>query len=213
MIVLALHTAGPACDIAVIDQDRTLSQQCVPMARGQDAELPGLVQDTLDKVNLTLAQIDRFAVITGPGSFTGIRVGVAFARGLALAVQKPCLGVTTLEATLPSGQQGSAIVALPAQKRAPDITFWTQTFRTGVATGTAQERSAEVLQELLKERPHMLFGDVEALRQHVPEITVHNALPSAERAAQVEITLDLDTRTARPTYARAPDAALPKSTK
>ena len=213
MIVIALHTAGPACDIAVIDQDRTLSQQCVPMARGQDAELPGLVQDTLDKVNLTLAQIDRFAVITGPGSFTGIRVGVAFARGLALAVQKPCLGVTTLEATLPSGQQGSAIVALPAQKRAPDITFWTQTFRTGVATGTAQERSAEVLQELLKERPHMLFGDVEALRQHVPEITVHNALPSAERAAQVEITLDLDTRTARPTYARAPDAALPKSTK
>ena len=213
MIVLALHTAGPACDIAVIDQDRTLSQQCVPMARGQDAELPSLVQDTLDTANLTLAQIDRFAVITGPGSFTGIRVGVAFARGLALAVQKPCLGVTTLEATLQSGQQGSAIVALPAQKRAPDITFWTQTFRTGVATGTAQERSAEVLQELLKERPHMLFGDVEALRQHVPEITVHNAQPSAERAAQVAITLDPDTRTARPTYARAPDAALPKSTK
>ncbi|MEO1660689.1 MAG: tRNA (adenosine(37)-N6)-threonylcarbamoyltransferase complex dimerization subunit type 1 TsaB [Pseudomonadota bacterium] len=210
MIVLALHTAGPACDIAVVDQDRTLSQRCVQMARGQDAELPGLVQQTLAAAGLALDQIDRFAVISGPGSFTGIRVGVAFARGLALAVEKPCLGVTTLEAALPIGQQGSAIVALPAQNRPPDLTFWTQTFRTGAATGTAQERSAEALQTLLQARPHMLFGEVEALRPHFPDQSLHAAQPSAERAAQVALTLDPDTRTARPTYARAPDAALPK---
>ena len=210
MIVLALNTAGPACEIALVDPDGVLAETHVPMARGQDAELPRLVQETLEQAGHTLDQIDRFAVITGPGSFTGIRVGVSFARGLALATAKPCLGVATLEATLPAGQQGSAIVALPAQKRPPDITFWTQTFRTGVATGAAQERSAEALQALLIERPHMVFGDVEALQAHLADLPIHVAVPTAIRAAQVAMQLDPDLRSASPTYARAPDAALPK---
>ena len=210
MIVLALNTAGPACEIALVDPDGVRAETHVPMARGQDAELPRLVQETLEQAGLTLDQVDRFAVITGPGSFTGIRVGVSFARGLALATAKPCLGVTTLEATLPAGQQGSAIVALPAQKRPPDITFWTQTFRTGVATGAAQERSAEALQALLSERPHMVFGDVEALQAHLADFPIHAAVPTAIRAAQVAMQLDPDLRNASPTYARAPDAALPK---
>ncbi|MEO1321802.1 MAG: tRNA (adenosine(37)-N6)-threonylcarbamoyltransferase complex dimerization subunit type 1 TsaB [Pseudomonadota bacterium] len=209
MLVLAIHTAGPACDIALCDTTKVLAETHQPMLRGQDASLPGLVADVLRRGNKHLDQVDRFAVVTGPGSFTGIRVGVAFARGLALPKGTPCVGVTTLEASLPSGQQGSALVALPAQKRPPDVTFWTQTFRTGEATGPAMERCVEDLVEYLDQRPHNLFGDETALAPHFTGIRIHPAAPTARRAAQVALRLDPALRSASPTYARAPDAALP----
>jgi len=211
MIILAIHTAGPACDLAVLREGAVIAQRQEAMLRGQDARLSQLVQDVLADAKLGLDQVDRFAVVTGPGSFTGIRVGVAFARGLALATEKPCIGVTAMEAALPAGQQGSAIVALPAQKRAPDITFWTQTFRTGSATGPASEMALEDLIILLNDRPHMVYGDASALEPYVQDTPVHSAAPNAVRAGQVAAMLDPEIRTARPTYARAPDAALPKA--
>lgn len=183
------------------------------MARGQDARLPGLTQKLLAHADLSLEAIDRFAVITGPGSFTGIRVGVAFARGLALATGKPCLGITTLEAALPTGQQGSAIVLLPAQRRPPDITYWAQTFRSGRATDAACELPLEALVERLTSHPHMVYGDADALKAQMPDLTIHVAAPSAARAAQMASDLDPEHRTARPTYARAPDAALPATSR
>lgn len=210
MIVLALHTAGPACDLALVKDGELLAERHEQMVRGQDARLPILVQDLLAETRLKLAQVGQFAVVTGPGSFTGIRIGVAFARGLALATEKPCIGVTTMEATLPAGQQGSAIVALSAQKRPPDITFWTQTFRTGAATGPAVEMPLHDLARLLEDRPHMVFGDPESLEPFLPGTIIHTARPSAARAAMVASTFDPEMRIARPTYVRAPDAALPK---
>jgi tRNA threonylcarbamoyladenosine biosynthesis protein TsaB len=209
MIVLGIHTAGPACDLALVRDNEALAETKVSMSRGQDAQLPGLLQNLLKEAELPLQAIDRFAVVTGPGSFTGIRVGVAFARGLSLATGVHCLGVTTLEAALPAGQQGSAIVALPAQKRPPDITFWTQTFRTGMPTGDAIERSAEDLQSLLSEHPHLVFGELEAVAPYIDEGQVNPATPTALRAARYAAALDPEEHPARPTYARKPDAALP----
>ncbi len=211
MIVLGIHTAGPACDVALVRGEEIVAETLVPMTRGQDAQLPGLVDRLLQRTETTLGEIDRFAVVTGPGSFTGIRVGVAFARGLSLATGAPSIGVTSLEAALPDGQQGSAIVALPAQKRPPDITFWTQTFRTGMPTGEATEMSAAHLNAKLSEHPHLVFGDTEALSAHLEGAQIHAATPTARRAAQFAATLDPEVHPARPTYARNPDAALPGS--
>jgi len=211
MKVLAFHTAGAACELAVIDGTDLLAENREAMMRGQDARLPGLTRGILVSAGLRLTQIDRFAVITGPGSFTGIRVGVAFGRGLALATGAPCIGVTSLEAALPEGQQGSAIVALPAQKRAPDVTFWTQTFRSGVATAPPTEMRAENLTALVQARPHMVYGDPDSLSDYLPVATVRQAHPTAVRAAQTALTLDPQIRLARPTYARAPDAVLPRT--
>ena len=211
MIVLGIHTAGPACDLAIVQNGEILAELSEPMTRGQDARLPGLTKSLLANAKLSFEDVTRFAVVTGPGSFTGIRVGVAFARGLGLATGKPCVGVTSLEAALPEGQQGSALVALPAQKRPPDITFWAQTFRSGMATAAAMEIGAEELVQLMTDRPHMLFGDSEALSHTFPDTQVHDARPNAAQAGIAASRLDPDLRPARPTYARAPDAALPAS--
>ena len=209
MLTLGIHTAGPACDVALVRDNVCVAQGRAAMVRGQDARLPGLLKSLLAEGGVTLSQVDRFGVVTGPGSFTGIRVGVAFARGLALATDKPCVGVTTMEATLPEGQQGSALVALSAQKRPPDVTFWVQTFRTGMATKDASEMSLSDLQRFLRDRPHMLFGDLDELQKHFPDCPIQGATPDAVRAAQIAATLDPALRRAQATYARQPDATRP----
>lgn len=209
MLTLGLHTAGPACDVAIVRDGVLLSRQHVEMTRGQDAQLPGLVAKACRDAGIALGDIERFGVVTGPGSFTGVRVGVAFARGLSLATGAPCIGVTSLEAALPVGQQGSAIVTFPAQKRQPDITYWMQLFRSGMATGEAAEISLEALMTLLREHPHMVYGEAGALTDAMPDQTVHAAAASAQRCAELAAVFDADAHPPRPSYARAPDALLP----
>ena len=70
----------------------------LPMQRGHAEALMPLVKRVMDRASTSFAQIDRIAVTTGPGSFTGLRVGIAAARGLALAAGKPAVGITTLAA-------------------------------------------------------------------------------------------------------------------
>ncbi len=209
MLILGLHTAGPACDVALVRGGEILSQSHTPMTRGQDARLPELVAQACAEANVGLGDLDRIAVVTGPGSFTGVRVGVAYGRGLALVTPADCVGVTSLEAALPAGQQGSAMVLLPAQRRPPDITYWTQRFRSGVATGPAEEVALDHLPGLLNAHPHMLYGNADALIVAIPEQKVHPAQPTAQRAAMLAAGFAPDTHPPRPTYARAPDALLP----
>lgn len=86
------------------------------MQRGQAEAIAGLAQDALTEARLGFSDLDRIAVATGPGSFTGVRVGLAFARGLALALGAPCIGVSTLEIlALEEGENGmrGAIIATP----------------------------------------------------------------------------------------------------
>jgi tRNA threonylcarbamoyladenosine biosynthesis protein TsaB len=99
MIVLALDTAGVDCAAAVYDSgtDSVLGEVTETIGRGHAEVLMAIVDRALAKAGVTLQSIDRIAVSVGPGSFTGIRVGVAAARGFALSLGIPSVGVTTLE--------------------------------------------------------------------------------------------------------------------
>ena len=100
MRVLAIDTALEACSVAVLDTERSdlRAHESLPMQRGHAEALMPLVGRMLDRVQLDFSAIDRIAVTTGPGSFTGLRVGIAAARGIALASGKPAIGLTTLAA-------------------------------------------------------------------------------------------------------------------
>jgi tRNA threonylcarbamoyl adenosine modification protein YeaZ len=98
MRVLAIDTALEACSVAVLDTERADANafESLPMQRGHAEALMPLIARVLERARLDFSALDRIAVTTGPGSFTGLRVGIAAARGLALAAGKPAIGLTTL---------------------------------------------------------------------------------------------------------------------
>jgi tRNA threonylcarbamoyladenosine biosynthesis protein TsaB len=100
MRVLAIDTALAACSAAVLDTQNggVVASESLPMVRGHAEALLPLLQRVMQAAGLTFPDIDRIAVTTGPGSFTGLRVGLAAARGIALAADKPAVGVSTLSA-------------------------------------------------------------------------------------------------------------------
>jgi tRNA threonylcarbamoyl adenosine modification protein YeaZ len=99
MLVLAIDTALEACAAAVLDTNTgTVTRESLPMVRGHAEALMPLVGRVMSEAALDFDDIDRIAVTVGPGSFTGLRVGVSAARGFALAAGKPAVGLTTLAA-------------------------------------------------------------------------------------------------------------------
>lgn len=99
MRILAIDTALSACAAAVVDTaGGILASQSLDMVRGHAEALMPLVARVMGRAALGFADLDRIAVTTGPGSFTGLRVGIAAARGIALAAAKPAFGVSTLTA-------------------------------------------------------------------------------------------------------------------
>src|SRR3982075_1061407 len=98
MRVLAIDTALEACSAAVFDSDRggITASESVAMARGHAEAVMPLLARVMDLAEVQFANLARIAVTTGPGSFTGLRVGIAAARGIALAAGKPAIGLSTL---------------------------------------------------------------------------------------------------------------------
>jgi tRNA threonylcarbamoyladenosine biosynthesis protein TsaB len=100
MRVLAIDTALAACAAAVLDTEEPARsvRESLPMLRGHAEALLPLIARVMDRANTAFADLDRIAVTTGPGSFTGLRVGISAARGIALAAAKPAIGLSTLAA-------------------------------------------------------------------------------------------------------------------
>src|SRR4249919_474450 len=100
MLILAIDTALDACAAAVLDTSAShlIAQESQPMKRGHAEALMPLVARVMKASGVAFAELDRIAATAGPGSFTGLRVGLSAARGIALAANKPVVGVTTLTA-------------------------------------------------------------------------------------------------------------------
>ena len=100
MLILAIDTALDACAAGVLDTEagKLIGQESQAMKRGHAEALMPLIARVIEQSGIAFAALDRIAVTTGPGSFTGLRVGLSAARGIALAANKPVVGLTTLTA-------------------------------------------------------------------------------------------------------------------
>ncbi|PPJ48758.1 tRNA (adenosine(37)-N6)-threonylcarbamoyltransferase complex dimerization subunit type 1 TsaB [Rhizobium sp. KAs_5_22] len=121
MIVLAIDTAGVDCSAAVYDGEakRLLGVSTEMIGRGHAEKLMATIDAALAAADLDLSAVERVAVTVGPGSFTGIRVGVAAARGLALSLGVEAVGVSTLAALANTAEEtGRPVLAAMDAKRA-----------------------------------------------------------------------------------------------
>ncbi|MEE2526686.1 tRNA (adenosine(37)-N6)-threonylcarbamoyltransferase complex dimerization subunit type 1 TsaB [Hyphobacterium sp. HN65] len=119
MRILAIDTTGPACSVALRLPGPADHVSSETMARGQAERLAPMVRDLLAEVGLAPSGIDRIGAAVGPGSFAGSRIGVAFARGLALATGAECIGISNLQWWASSAEMpeaGSVLVVHDARR-------------------------------------------------------------------------------------------------
>ena len=134
MRLLALDTATAACSVALWRDGAVLARRFEAMVRGQSEALMPMVGTVLAEAGCGFNDLDAIAVTVGPGAFTGLRIGLAAARGMALAAELPLIGVTTLEAVVhgvPPSRIGDASLLAALDSKRDDI--YVQPFDHGLA--------------------------------------------------------------------------------
>ena len=215
MLILAIDTALDACAAGVLDTraSRLIAHESLPMKRGHAEALMPLLARVMAASGIGFADLDRIAVTTGPGSFTGLRVGLSAARGIGLASGKPVVGVTTLTAyAAPVVTANGAAPVLSAVDARHDHVY----FQLVSGDGSSLIRPrvapiAEVLEAAQYGAPHLVGNAAGLLAARWPAETppVHvDAQPAPEIAwvGWLGAAVNPETALARPYYLRAPDA-------
>jgi tRNA threonylcarbamoyladenosine biosynthesis protein TsaB len=174
------------------------------MDRGHQERLAPLTQEVMARAGLAFAELDRIAVTLGPGSFTGLRVGLAFAKGLGLALGRPVIGLGCLEVLAApfAGSPDRTLVLLPGRGEA----ICHQVFEGGIARGPpvlGPEADLEALAPVAR-----ILGDVALAPGRLPGAErLALAVPDVAVAAQMAVLRPPGPLI--PLYMRPPDARLP----
>ena len=187
-LILAFDTSAAHCAAALLCGDTVLAERAEPMATGQAERLFPLLEEMLAGADRSWGDLTGLGVGTGPGNFTGIRISVAAARGLALSLGIPAAGVSRFEVAA-EGRTPPVRVTVPAPR---DQVYLAQLTETGVV-------SAELT------HPDLAAG-------HAPLIAAP-ASPSAAAIARIagaRIATGGDIPRPAPFYVRPPDAAPPR---
>lgn len=163
MKILALETSAKSVSCAVVENGAPLASnyQCTGLTHSRTL-LP-MIDALLKNAELTLDSIDALAIAAGPGSFTGLRIGIAALKGLAWAADKPCLGVSTLEAMAENVAHLDGLIVGAMDARRSQVYNALFEAKGGALTRLTPDRaiSLEALMEELshEERPITVLGD------------------------------------------------------
>lgn len=205
MIVLGLDTALGACQAAVLEGSQVLAVLSEPMQRGHQERLAGMVGEVMNEAGVRFADLDRLGVTVGPGSFTGVRVGLAFAKGLALALGLPLAGMGTLRALAVSVDGEDKVAAVIDAKRGQ---LYLQSFLGGAPLDEPRALAVESAYEHLGiAAPRIVVGPGAHLLEGLPgaKILAMDA-PDPRVVARFAAAEAGPIAGPRPLYLRAPDA-------
>ncbi len=211
MLILAFDTTAAACSVALWRDGETLKAEHAAMTQGQAEALIPMIERLLKDCGTEYAMLDRIAVTVGPGSFTGVRVGIATARAIGLAASKPVVGIATTEVLAAAAPEtGARILAVMDTKRGD---LYVQLFAPDrSAISDIRVVTLEALPDWTGREPVTLIGDGAALAMTAlgPNAAASSAapLPDAVTLARLASARTEMTETL-PVYARAPDATLP----
>ena len=214
MRLLVIDTALGACTAAVFEDGRPLAVRFEPMTKGHQERLGGLVRDVMAEAGGGFESLDRIGVTVGPGSFTGLRVGLAFVQGLGAALDRPVVGISALDALAASLDDAAGAVAALIDARRGQV--YARLFTSGSALGPDEALSLEDIARRLAEiGPNVaLIGNGAAvLAEAFPDLKFaridDRVAPSTEALARLAAAADPATHPPRPLYLRAPDATPP----
>ncbi|MCA1429922.1 MULTISPECIES: tRNA (adenosine(37)-N6)-threonylcarbamoyltransferase complex dimerization subunit type 1 TsaB [unclassified Bradyrhizobium] len=222
MLILAIDTALEACAAAVLDTDagELLARESQLMKRGHAEALMPMIARVMQSAGLAFTSLDRIAVTVGPGSFTGLRVGISAARGLALAAKRPAVGLTTLSAYAAGvvAKSGTVPVISAIDARHDHVYFQivagdgSQLVRPAVASIDAAIAASQF------GAPHLVGNAAGILAGRWPKDGPQPVAVDAQPAPDISWVAWLgaaanpDTTPARPFYLKAPDAKPAAST-
>jgi tRNA threonylcarbamoyladenosine biosynthesis protein TsaB len=220
MLILAIDTALDACAAAVLDTDanKLVAQESQPMKRGHAEALMPLIARVMKASRVAFAALDRIAVTTGPGSFTGLRVGLSAARGIALAAGKPVVGLTTLTAyAAPVVAENGAHPIISAIDARHDQVYFQVV--GGDGSSLIRPQVAPIAEALAASKfgaPHLVGNAANILAERWPADVPPpfridpQAAPDIAWVAWLGAAVSPEMAPARPYYLRAPDAKPPK---
>lgn len=197
MNILALDTTGRDCAVALRRMGQADQIICEPIGRGHAERLAPMVSEILEQAGLEAGNIDRIGVTIGPGSFAGTRVGVAFARGLALSANATAFGISNL-AIWAAAQDARPLAVLHDAKRGEVILQVWQDDAPEASERLSVEEARSRLAGLTLTGPGaVLYGGEAALSLDL------------SRLLDLTATADPAQSPPSPFYARPPDAKLP----
>ena len=162
MLLLALESSAKAASAALARDGRLLAQSYQFLGLTHSRTLLPMAEDLLKNCDVRLANVDAVAVAHGPGSFTGVRIGVATAKGLCWGADKPCIGVSTLEAMAWNGECAlageDAVLCCAMDARRAQVYNALFTFRGGELTRLCPDRAVSLDE---------LAGELEAVEKKV----------------------------------------------
>jgi len=208
MLILGLDTCLSSCSVAVLDGERVVACAHEVMARGHQERLAPMAQAVMAEAGLAFDRLERIGVTVGPGSFTGLRVGIAFAKGLALALGVPTAGIGTLEA-LAAEAQGLVFPAIDARRGQ----LYLQGFDDGRAMMAPDALTVETamarIAEISNGRPLTLVGSGAPLLADLTPSATLLAAEGADARHVARLATNRPPAPLKPLYLRAPDAKLP----
>jgi len=215
MKCLAVNTATKVLSIAIVDGGKTLHLFETPEMRDQGNVLLGHIKSGLAENKISFSDLDLLAVVTGPGSFTGIRVGLATMRGIALAADKPLIGISSFEMFAAAEEDAVNIVAVESWREelyfavldgegrsliecmneTPDVFFkrfhhHLPTGRKIIISGDAKESAAALFPQAILKDKEANAADVArlAVRQFKKGAVLAKPIPYYLREADVTIS-------------------------
>lgn len=216
MLILAIDTALDACAAGILDTvtGRMIAQESQAMKRGHAEALMPLIGRVMGQASVAFSILDRVVVTTGPGSFTGLRVGLSAARGIALAAEKPIVGLTTLAAyAAPVVSENGDDPVIAAVDARHDNVYLQVIAGNGTALAAPRVASiAEALEAAQFGAPRIVGNAAQLLADRwpadAPPPVAVDAMPAPDITwvAWLGAAADPGSTPPRPYYLRAPDA-------
>jgi tRNA threonylcarbamoyladenosine biosynthesis protein TsaB len=213
--ILAIDASGAACSAALWHRGVVIARRHRRMMRGHAEALMPMIVETMTEADESFRRLDAVAVTVGPGAFTGIRIGLAAARGIALAAGIPAVGVTTFAAvaeSVPESERGNRRLIVLLDSKRGDV--FVQEFAASLRPARPPEiRAPAPFADALAERTVLAGDGVALVRPHLTGAKRDVEFSSADgpadaahvAAAAVRLSASGEALPARPMYLRAPD--------